>query len=82
MFGMGRSRTTEEASSTVGRGPVPRRVPVYPKNVRGGQAPALRSCTGDRPPRDGIGRLSLRARTGTGFPRPTGYQTLLFLVHP
>ena len=26
----------------VGRGPVPRHAPVSPKNVRGGQAPALR----------------------------------------
>ena len=42
MFGIRRSRTTEEASSTVGRGPVPRHAPVSPKNVRGGQAPARR----------------------------------------
>ncbi len=44
MFGMGRSRTTEEASLTVGRGPVPRHAPVSQKTF-----------AGDRPPRDGMG---------------------------
>ena len=63
MFGIWRSRTTEESSLTVGRGPVPRHAPVS-KNVRGGQAPALRSCAGDRPPRYGMGRFSLRGGRG------------------
>ena len=56
MFGIWRSRTTGEASLTVGRGPVPRHAPV-----------SLKTFAGDRPPRYGMGRFSLRVGRGSGL---------------